>query len=169
MKESLVDLANTKDSYGQSLFSGFKTGEEAFAREPDGTVRYNGDRGVHTLQVSENVTVATGVDGETVFGRVETSDGRKSIFEIVEGVMASIDPLREINELAVVQGKARVKLEVPRQNQDWEFTLKGSVGAVTINVTLAEGMEENLATAINAKADQTGVTANLILRLALFF
>ncbi|GIS17806.1 MAG: hypothetical protein CM15mP119_2100 [Alphaproteobacteria bacterium] len=34
----------------------------------------------------------------------------QSIFEIVEGVMASIDPLREINELAVVQGKARVKL-----------------------------------------------------------
>ena len=159
LKETLVDLANTKDSYGQSLFSGFKTGEEAFARELDGTVRYNGDRGIHTLQVSENVTVATGVDGETVFGRVETSDGRKSIFEIVEGVMASIDPLREINELAVVQGKARVELELPRQNQDWEFTLKGSVGAVTINVTLAEGMEENLASAINAKADQTGVTA----------
>ena len=169
LKESLVDLANTKDSYGQSLFSGFRTGEEAFARELDGTVRYNGDRGVHTLQVSENVTVASGVDGETVFGRVETSDGRKSIFEIVEGVMASIDPLREINELAVVQGKARVKLELPRQNQDWEFTLKGSVGAVTINVTLAEGMEENLATAINAKADQTGVTAEFDIETGAIF
>ena len=115
LKETLVDLANTKDSYGQSLFSGFRTGEEAFARQLDGTVRYNGDRGIHTLQVSENVTVATGVDGETVFGRVETSDGRKSIFEIVEGVMASIDPLREINELADVKGKARVELELPRQ------------------------------------------------------
>ena len=32
------------------------------------------------------------LDGETVFGRVETTDGRKSIFEIVEGVMGSIDP-----------------------------------------------------------------------------
>ena len=169
LKESLVDLANTKDSYGQSLFSGFKTGEEAFVRELDGTVSYNGDRGVHTLQVSENVTVATGVDGETVFGRVETSDGRKSIFEIVEGVMASIDPLREINELAVVQGKARVKLELPRQNQDWKFALKGSIGAVTINVTLAEGMEENLATAINAKADQTGVTAEFDIETGAIF
>ena len=48
---------------------------------------------------------------------------------------------------------------MPRQNQDWSFTLKGGVGAVTINVTLAEGMEENLADAINAKSDQTGVTA----------
>jgi len=113
--------------------------------------------------------VATGADGETVFGRVETSDGRKSIFEIVEGVMASIDPLREINELAVVQGKARVKLELPRQNQDWKFALKGSIGAVTINVTLAEGMEENLATAINAKADQTGVTAEFDIETGAIF
>ena len=48
---------------------------------------------------------------------------------------------------------------MPRQNQDWSFTLKGNIGAVTINATLAEGMEENLARAINAKSDQTGVTA----------
>ena len=97
------------------------------------------------------------------------SDGRKSIFEIVEGVMASIDPLREINELAVVQGKARIKLELPRQNQDWEFTLKGSVGAVTINVTLAEGMEENLAMLSMQKQIKQELQQNLILRLALFF
>ena len=29
LKETLVDLANTKDSYGQSLFSGFRTDKEA--------------------------------------------------------------------------------------------------------------------------------------------
>ncbi len=162
LKETLVDLANTKDSYGQSLFSGFRTDKEAFIRNIDGTISYNGDRGTHTVQVSENVIVGTGVDGETVFGRVETVNGRKSIFEIVEGVMASIDPLREINELAVAQGNAKVNLELPRQNQDWEFTLKGSAGAVKIEATLAEGMEEKLADAINSKSDQTGVTAEYI-------
>ena len=73
--------------------------------------------------------------------------------------MGSIDPLREINERATADGSARIKLELPRQNQDWSFTLKGNIGAVTINATLAEGMEENLASAINAKSDQTGVTA----------
>ena len=53
-------------------------------------------------------------------------------------------------------------MELPRQNQDWEFTLKGSVGAVKIEATLAEGMEEKLADAINSKSDQTGVTAEYI-------
>ena len=159
LHETLVDLANTRDAHGQSLFSGFKTDTDAFVRNLDGTVSYNGDRGVHTVQVSENFNVSTGVDGESVFGRVETDDGRKSIFEIVEGLMGSIDPLREINERATADGSARIKLELPRQNQDWSFTLKGNIGAVTINATLAEGMEENLARAINAKSDQTGVTA----------
>jgi len=159
LKDTLVDLANTRDAYGQSLFSGFRTDEDAFVRNLDGTVSYNGDRGVHTVQVSENVTVSTAIDGESAFGRIETVNGRKSVFEIVEGVMASIDPLREINELATADRAAQISLELPSQNQDWAFTLKGSLGAVKIEATLAKGGEENLADAINAKADQTGVSA----------
>ena len=41
--------------------------------------------GTHTVQVSENVIVGTGVDGETVFGRVETVNGRKSILKLLKG------------------------------------------------------------------------------------
>ena len=85
LRETLIDLANTRDSYGQSLFSGYNTGEDAFLRETDGTVFYNGDRGVHTVQVSENVTVATGLDGESAFGRIETVNGRKSILRLLMG------------------------------------------------------------------------------------
>ena len=83
----MIDLANTRDAYGQSLFSGFKTDADAFVRNLDGTVSYNGDRGIHTVQVSENVNVSTAVDGESVFGRVQTAGGPKSVFEVVEGLM----------------------------------------------------------------------------------
>ncbi len=159
LHQTLVDLANTRDAYGKSLFSGFKTDSDAFVRNMDDSVSYNGDRGIHTVQVSENVNVSTSLDGESVFGRVQTTGGPKSIFEIVEGLMGSIDPLREINEMATAQGKARIRLELPRQNQDWSFTLKGGLGEVTIETTLSTGMEENLADAINAKSDQTGVSA----------
>ena len=159
LHQTLVELANTRDAYGQSLFSGFKTDADAFVRNLDGTVSYNGDRGIHTVQVSENVNVSTAVDGESVFGRVQTAGGPKSVFEVVEGLMGSIDPLREINEMATAQGSAKVRLDLSRQNQDWSFTLKGGVGAVTIETTLSSGMEKNLADAINAKSDLTGVTA----------
>ena len=67
LHETLVDLANTRDAHGQSLFSGFKL-IGGFFRNLDGTVSYNGDRGVHTVQVSENFNVSTGADGESVFG-----------------------------------------------------------------------------------------------------
>ena len=159
LRDTLVDLANTKDANGESLFSGYKTDKQAYVRSPDGSVHYNGDRGVHTVQVSENVNVATGLDGETVFGRVETQNGRRSVFEIVDGVMASIDPLREINEIATADRRAEIALKLPRQNQDWSFSLTGSLGTVQIEATLAEGSEEKLAEAINAKSDQTGITA----------
>jgi len=159
LRDTLVDLANTKDANGESLFSGYKTDKQAYVRNPDGSVHYNGDRGVHTVQVSENVNVATGLDGETVFGRVETQNGRRSVFEIVDGVMASIDPLREINEIATADRRAEIALKLPRQNQDWSFSLTGSLGTVQIEATLAEGSEEKLAEAINAKSDQTGITA----------
>ena len=159
LRETLVDLANTKDANGESLFSGYKTDKQAYVRSPDGSVHYNGDRGVHTVQVSENVNVATGLDGETVFGRVETQNGRRSVFEIVDGVMASIDPLREINEIATADRRAEIALKLPRQNQDWSFSLTGSLGSVQIEATLAEGSEEKLAEAINAKSDQTGIIA----------
>ena len=82
LKETLVDLANSRDGYGESLFSGYKTDVDAYIRNLDGTVSYNGDRGIHTVQVSENVSVGTGLDGETVFGRVETVNGRKSILRL---------------------------------------------------------------------------------------
>lgn len=159
LRETLVDLANTRDANGESLFSGYKTDQEAYVRTPDGSIKYNGDRGIHSVQVSENVNVSTGLDGETIFGRVETANGRRSIFEIVDGVMASIDPLREINEMASADRRAEISLQLPRQNQDWSFSLTGGLGTVQIESTLAEGAEEKLADAINAKTDQTGVSA----------
>ena len=90
----------------------------------DGTVSYNGDRGIHTVQVSENVNVSTSLLMVKLFlAEWKQMTVRKSIFEIVEGLMGSIDPFVKLMKWAA-QGKARVKLELPRQNQDWSFTLE---------------------------------------------
>ena len=99
LREVLVDLANTRDARGHSLFAGFKNEETAFVAGPDGKVSYNGDRGTHTVQISESMNVPTSLDGMTVFGRVETANGRRDVFEIIDSVMASIDPLRAQNSL----------------------------------------------------------------------
>ena len=159
LREVLVDLANTKDARGHSLFAGFKNEETAFVKNANGKVEYNGDRGTHTVQISENMNVPTSLDGLTVFGRVETANGRRNIFEIIDGVAASINPLRELNEHATADVKAEAIFTLPRQNQTWELDLKGSLGMVRISAVLSEGNEENFVHAVNFVSDQTGVTA----------
>ena len=159
LREVLVDLANTKDARGHSLFAGFKNEEIAFVKSANGKVEYNGDRGIHTVQISENMSVPTSLDGLTVFGRVETANGRRNIFEIIDGVAASINPLRELNEHATADVRAEAIFTLPRQNQTWELDLKGSLGMVRISAVLSEGNEENFADAVNFVSDQTGVIA----------
>jgi len=159
LREVLVDLANTRDARGHSLFAGFRDEETAFVEGPDGKIRYNGDRGTHTVQISESMNVPTSLDGMTVFGRVETANGRRDIFEIIDSVAASIDPLRDLDERASASTKAAVTFTLPRQNQTWELDVAGSLGRARITAVLSEGNEQKFAEAVNAQSDLTGVTA----------
>ena len=160
LREVLVDLANTQDARGQSLFAGFSNEKIAFVEGPDGKIHYNGDRGTHTVQISESMNVPTSLDGITVFGRVETANGRRDIFEIVDSVAASINPLRDLDERASASAKASVSFTIPRQNQNWELDLAGSLGQVRISAVLSEGNEQKFADAVNAQSDLTGVVAS---------
>jgi flagellar hook-associated protein 3 FlgL len=160
LREVLVDLANTQDARGQSLFAGFSNEKIAFVEGPDGKIHYNGDRGTHTVQISESMNVPTSLDGITVFGRVETANGRRDIFEIVDSVAASINPLRDLDERASASAKASVSFTIPRQNQTWELDLAGSLGQVRISAVLSEGNEKKFADAVNAQSDLTGVVAS---------
>ena len=69
----------------------------------------------------------------------------------------------------LLREKQGLKLELPRQNQDWSFTLKGNVGAVTIETTLATGMEENLLMRLMQNLIRLVLLQSLIVILALFF
>ena len=160
LREVLVDLANTQDARGQSLFAGFSNEKIAFVEGPDGKIHYNGDRGTHTVQISESMNVPTSLDGITVFGRVETANGRRDIFEIVDSVAASINPMRDLDERASASAKASVSFTIPRQNQTWELDLAGSLGQVRISAVLSEGNEQKFADAVNAQSDLTGVVAS---------
>lgn len=160
LREVLVDLANTRDARGHSLFAGFKNEETAFVTSPGGKVSYNGDRGTHTVQISESMNVPTSLDGMTVFGRVETANGRRDVFEIIDSVMASIDPLRDLDERASASAKAEVSFVLPRQNQAWELDVSGSLGSARVTAVLSEGNEQKFADAVNAQSDLTGVSAS---------
>ena len=85
----------------------------------------------------------------------------EEVFEIIDSVIASIDPLREQDEFATAPGRAELSFSLPRQNQDWSFRLTGNLGTAQINATLSEGNEQNFVDAVNARSDETGIRAEL--------
>ena len=50
---------------------------------------------------------------------------------------------------------------VPRDPQNWSFTLTGSKGAKTISATVSEGKLSDVVTKINAETANTGISATL--------
>jgi len=161
LSEVVMGLANTRDAQGQSLFSGFNTAEDAFVKERDGTISYNGDRGIHTVQISENMTVATSVDGGTAFMRVDTPQGPKGVFEILNEVKNAIKSTTALSPSGTASARAEVSFELPRKSQAWSFNISGALGGAEINTSLVEGGLQQVADDINLKSSSTGVVAEL--------
>ena len=72
--ESLISLANSTDSSGRYLFSGFSEDTRPFVQ--NGTsVAYNGDQGQRMLQVSDSRFIAVTDSGSEVFQRIPNGNG----------------------------------------------------------------------------------------------
>ena len=70
--DELVSLANTRDSNGEYLFSGYQSNTRPFDHVPGGGFTYAGDLGQRMLQISPDRQVADGNHGYEVFMDVAT-------------------------------------------------------------------------------------------------
>jgi len=161
LSEVVFGLANTRDANGQSLFSGFNTSEDAFVKEPDGSISYNGDRGTHTVQISESMTVATSVDGGTAFMKVDTPQGPKGIFEILKEVTNSVGTATGLSPSGTAAARAKLNFELPRHIETWSFNLQGARGGATVTTSLVEGGLDQIVDDINLQSSVTGIVAEL--------
>ena len=91
LKEVLLGLANTTDANGQGIFSGYNGVGRPFELAVDGSVEYLGNRGQNNLQISENMTIATNIDGGSAFMRINTEGGRRSLFDIVDLTINAVE------------------------------------------------------------------------------
>ena len=157
----MLEIANTRDAQGQSLFAGYHTNSQAFIKNVDGTFTYKGDRGKHTLQISESMNVATSIDGGTAFETVDTGSGRKSVFDIISNIINSINNADALSNQGSARAMAALDFKVPRDPQNWSFTLQGGIGSSNVNITISEGNYNDVVTKINALTAITGVKASL--------
>ena len=104
IRESMMALANSKDANGDYLFSGYSSNTQPFVSNEAGEVQFAGDRGVHSVQISDSLRANTGLDGADVFMRVEIDGAVKPFFDILtslerelqDGVMND-DRVSELN------------------------------------------------------------------------
>ena len=161
LTDVLLSQVNTKDTRGQSLFSGFNSNVEAFSRDFHGNVTYNGDRGVQSLQISENMTVNTSIDGGTAFMKVETPDGNRSLFDIADSAINAIRSATAVTSFASAESLASLNFTLPNQLQNWTFSLEGSAGTASITASVSDQNLQGFVDEINAASSQTGISAVL--------
>ena len=71
--EELAAQANTQDSSGSYIFSGFQGEDPAFAKSVDGKWVYQGDEGQRNLEIDEGVNVAISDHGKDLFVNIPSA------------------------------------------------------------------------------------------------
>lgn len=171
--DDLLSLANTRNSNGEYIFSGFQTDVRPFVAETDGTFTYNGDQGQRFLQVSAYRQLADGDSGSAVFREVVNGNGAFQVREhsanAGTGIIdpgSVVDPsaldgdsyrIQFADRTAVTGGAIGITDANNNDNLQYELRING-----TLVYTGAEGSSRSLtqlAGDIQAQSGTTGVTA----------
>jgi flagellar hook-associated protein 3 FlgL len=83
--QELLNLANSRDAMGNSLFSGFQSNTTAFVQTATGAT-YQGDLGLQKLQVDANRQMAISSPGSTVF-----QSGGQDMFATLTNLVALLN------------------------------------------------------------------------------
>ena len=150
LKKELISLANTQDSGGSFIYSGFKTKTQPFVMDSSGSVEYKGDRGIISLALSESRMVESTIDGGTVFRDIVTSSGVSTdMFAALDNVSRSIRTATSGVESAKAPGIAKVTLTNENPGT-YSFTVNSGTKSADISVALTGSDLTDIASAINS-------------------
>ncbi|MBP6096093.1 MAG: flagellar hook-associated protein FlgL [Methyloversatilis sp.] len=79
MFSELMGIANSRDAFGDYLFSGYKSTTQPFSGSVEAGVAYAGDDGQRLAQVASNRQIAISDSGSNVFMRIPDGNGRFSV------------------------------------------------------------------------------------------
>ncbi len=161
MKKEMLSIANAQDTNGSFLFSGYKTNTIPFLKNNNGLVKYQGDRGVATLSISESNIMETSLDGGSLFENViDNNNTSFSIFGLLEDISSSIRTAA--GGVNAVKSIAQAEVNIFNQNPGtWSFDITGSEGSQNISVEIVGENPTEVVNAINLYVNNTGVTASV--------
>jgi flagellar hook-associated protein 3 FlgL len=143
----LVGLANTKNSNGEFIFSGFKSDQTPFVETGvpgSGTYLYGGDGNFRQIQISTTRQIADGDPGDTVFGipanAVPTPGLAANVFEAVAKFAADMKAgTPNVNSLTDLANSL-----------DKMLTAQSSVGARLNALDTQEGVNNDYVMSMNS-------------------
>jgi len=161
LRTALLTSANSTDTMGLPLFSGFGS-TEPFVDSPDG-MTYRGDGGRPALRLTETAMLPTGLNGADVFMSVPTDDGNtRSLFAMADDLIASLTlPLQTSRAHHSVDQRGLFAPTATRDPVLLSFDLTGPEGTARIEAEVMKGAPDAMLAALNAAAPVTGVTARL--------
>ena len=159
MKKEILNAANAQDSNGSYLFSGYKTKVLPFSEDLSGKIKYNGDRGISSLAISESRMMETTLDGGSIFQAIRNNSGSNiSLFLMIEDISNSIRSASGGVETAKSTGTAELTFE-NKNPGTWTFDLSGNLGTQTITTEITGEDPSEFVKQINISS--TGVTASI--------
>ena len=162
MKKEIMSIANAQDSNGSFLFGGYKTKKLPFSKDLSGLIKYNGDRGVASLSISESSVMETSLDGGSVFQNVlNDSTGKSfSIFGLLDDIVSSIRTASAgVNGIKSI-GQAEISI-INQNPGTWSFDVVGTTGSQNISVEIVGDNPTEIVDKINLYTSTTGLTASL--------
>ena len=163
IKSELIDVANQKDNFDNSLFGGVSGAEKPFQQGANGKVNYSGSSLAKEIQVTPGLAVRQNFSGLEVFQKIERSDGDFSVFEVVDDLIESLkidlNSGKSSNLFASSQS-ATIVLPNTGPKANLSFTIEAGEKTINVSQDIFGNDFSVIATAINSQTAETGLTAN---------
>jgi flagellar hook-associated protein 3 FlgL len=145
LRALLMDLANTKDHNDVAIFGGTIGEQAAFGFSDGGRVEYFGDQGNMTLKISDNKNVDTSISGLDTFMNVQTSNGVRSVFDIIENFSEALEMAESgTREVEVDESSTLLRFQLAERPAIVKFQIFYEDQAHHVEAKVVNGHLENL-------------------------
>ena len=149
LRALLMDLANTKDHNDVAIFGGTIGEQTVFGYSDSGRVEYFGDQGNMTLKISDNKNVETSISGLDTFMNVQTSNGVKSVFDIIDNFSEALEMAESgTKDIEVDENSTLLRFQLVDRPVTVNFQIFYEGEAHNVEAKVVNGHLENLKTEI---------------------
>jgi len=149
LRDLLIDLVNTRDNNDVAIFGGTVGDIAAFRYSDGGRIEYFGDQGNMSLKISDNKNVETSISGLDTFMNIQTPNGVKSVFDIIDNFSEALEKADSGTEsIEVDENTALLQFQLVDHPAVVKFQIFYEGQAHDVEANVVNGHLENLKTEI---------------------